>query len=116
MAGILLLAIAAPALPEPDWQSGTIQAIEDHANGRIVFWENKGTLPIYDGYPYYDIAIQLGNTEYVVRYEGLGDYFPSAWQVGKSVKVRLADHRMYLVEYGASQVPARILQKYSASH
>jgi hypothetical protein len=109
-----LEAVARASTYETKWQEGTIQAIDEHANGRIVYWENQGTVPIYDGYPYYDITIRTGTTDYVVRYEALGDYFPAAWAVRNPIRVRFEGPRMYLLEYGDSNVVVRILRQSKA--
>jgi hypothetical protein len=109
-----LTAYATASTPEINWQQGTLQAIDEHANGRIVYWENKGKVPIYDGYPFYDLTIRRSNTDYVVRYEGLGDYFPTAWQVGSPIKIKIKGSRMYLLEYDDSQASVRILRQSKA--
>src|SRR5215471_13672430 len=101
MLGLLLAGFAMPE-EAPPWQTGTLIAIDAHPEGRFVRWGNKGGLiPLYDGYPYYDLTIQLGAANYVVRYEQISSYFPSAWKVGSPITARLSDGQMEVVEYGA---------------
>jgi hypothetical protein len=38
----------------------------------------------YDGYPFYDITLALGQKKYVVRYESLTGYYPSKWKAGRA--------------------------------
>jgi major membrane immunogen (membrane-anchored lipoprotein) len=104
----LLAASAIASSSEINWQQGTLQAIDEHRDGRVVYWENKGTIPIYDGYAFYDLTIRSGNTDYAVRYESLGDYFPAGWQVGGPIEFRIDGGRMYLLEYDHSEALVRV--------
>ena len=89
-------------------QTGTVQSIVKHAEGR-VFDILSPTIPIYDHYPYFDITIQAPERSYVVRYESMTGYYPSAWQTGKQIKFRRENGQLKLVRYDGEIVPARIL-------
>ncbi len=84
-----------------------IESIEAHKQGRIAYWE--GRVPIFDGYPLYDITLTLAQKKYVVRYESLTGYFPSSWKVGHEIKVRKQGKgRIYLLN-GEEEVQAEIV-------
>lgn len=85
-----------------DEQTATVSAVKAHESGRIAYWE--GRVPIYDGYPFYDITLSLGHKEYVVRYESPTGFYPSSWKVGREIQVRMRGKgRMYLIN-GAEEV------------
>jgi len=87
-------------------QTAKVLAVKAHDNGRIAFWE--GRTPIYDGYPFYDITLLLGQKKYVVRYESLTGFYPSSWKVGREIQVRIQGKgKMYLIN-GADEVLAGI--------
>ena len=94
-----------------EWRPGTLLAIDAHPEGRFFDWGNR-TVRLYDGYLYYDLTIELGERDYVVRYEGTGHYFPSAWKIGALIRVRANHGQMELVEYGNSVASARIMDKF----
>ena len=89
-------------------QTGTVQSIVKHAEGRQVDIVYPLT-PIYDNYPYFDITIQTPERNYVVRYESMGGYYPSGWQTGKQVQFRREKGQLLLLRYDGEFVPARIL-------
>src|SRR5690242_3324125 len=79
-----------------NFQTAKILNVKGYGQGRIAYWE--GRVPIYDGYPFYDITVLLGQKKYVVRYESLTGYYPANWKVGKEIRVRLEGKgRMYLL-------------------
>ena len=89
-------------------QTGTVQSIVEHPEGR-VFDIISPTIPIHDNYPFYDITIRTPERSYVVRYESMGGYYPSGWQIGKQVKFRREKGQLLLLRYDGEFVPARIL-------
>ena len=89
-------------------QTGTVQTIVEHAEGRHVDIVYPLT-PIYDNYPYFDITIRTPERSYVVRYESMTGYYPSAWQEGKQIKFRREKGQLMLLRYDGEFVPARIL-------
>src|SRR5260370_35484009 len=92
------------------FQTGKVLAVVEHPECRVFDWVNHGTAPIYDGYPFYDINVQMDNKGYVVRYESQTGYHPSAWQPGNEVKARIESVRIYLQRYDGSEVPTSILK------
>jgi hypothetical protein len=100
-----------------DLQTATIVAVEKHSEGRVFDWVKAGLnpIPLYDNYPYYDMAIRVEKKTFVVRYEAQTDYFPAGWKVGTSITVRLAKGRMYLLRYDGVEVPVSILTR-SSTH
>ena len=97
-------------------QTAMIVAVQKHSEGRVFDWVKAGLnpIPLYDNYPYYDITIEVEKKTFVVRYEAQTDYFPSAWQAGSPVTVRLAQGRMYLLRYDDVEVPVAILTRSSS--
>lgn len=84
-----------------------IESIKAHKQGRIAYWE--GRVPIFDGYPLYDITITLAQKKYVVRYESLTGYFPSSWKVGHEIKVRKQGKGRIFLLNGEEEVQAEIV-------
>jgi hypothetical protein len=73
---------------------------------RIAYWEKR--VPIYDGYPFYDITLLIAHKKYVVRYESLTGYYPASWNVGSEINVQVQGKgRMYLLN-GTEKVPTVI--------
>ncbi len=89
-----------------DLQTARVLAVKAHQNGRIAFWE--GRTPIYDGYPFYDLTLLIGQKKYVVRYESLTGFYPSAWKAGREIQVRIQGKgKIYLIN-GEEEVLAGI--------
>jgi hypothetical protein len=89
-----------------DLQTARVRAVKAYENGRIAFWE--GRTPIYDGYPFYDITLLIGQKKYVVRYESLTGFYPSGWKAGREIQVRIQGKgKMYLIN-GEEEVLAGI--------
>jgi hypothetical protein len=89
-----------------DLQTARVLAVKAHENGRIAFWE--GRTPIYDGYPFYDITLLIGQKKYVVRYESLTGFYPSGWKAGREIQVRIQGKgKMYLIN-GEEEVLAGV--------
>jgi hypothetical protein len=99
-------------------QTGNILSVEKHGEGRAFDWVRGGLalIPVYDHYPFYDITIQLGGRNYVVRYETQTDYYPAPWKPGSSIQVRLGHGRLYLLRYNGVEVPASIVHESSVRH
>ena len=47
-----------------DVKTAKVVAVKAYDRGRIAFWE--GRVPIYDGYPFYDITLAFDQKKYVV--------------------------------------------------
>ena len=110
---LLLLALAVfaqdnKAEKKDALQTGTVQAVVKHAEGRMfdIVWP---LTPIYDDYPYFDITVGTPDHTYVVRYESMGGYYPRAWETGKEVQFRREKGRLLLLRYDGELVPARIM-------
>jgi hypothetical protein len=85
-----------------DLKTAQVVAVKNYDRGRIVRWE--GRVPIFDDYPFYDISLLLDSKKYVVRYESMTGYYPSAWKPGSEIRVRLKGKgRMYLLN-GSEEV------------
>jgi hypothetical protein len=89
-------------------ESGTVESVLAHPEGRVFDIVSK-VIPVYDDYPFYDISILTPERAYVVRYESMGGYYPSAWQSGKQIKFRREKGQLLLLRYDGEFVPARIL-------
>ncbi len=100
-----MLLIASLAFGADDVKTAKVLAVKAYDRGRIAFWE--GRVPIYDGYPFYDITLALDQKKYVVRYESLTGYYPSKWKAGRDIQVRLGKGKMFLFN-GEEEVLAQI--------
>jgi hypothetical protein len=119
----LVAAAQEPQLLDPDrilqpgekLQTAKVVDVKAHPEGRPFDYANESTslVRLYDDYPYYDITLQAGDKKYVVRYESMGGYYPSGWQPGKDVKVKIDRGRAYILRYDGVLVEAPILQTYS---
>src|SRR5262249_17360033 len=87
-------------------KTARVLAVKKYENGRIARWE--GRVPIFDGYPFYDITLSLDDKKYIVRYESMTGYYPSRWQVGNDIKVRLAGKGIMYLLNGAEEVTVGI--------
>lgn len=104
---ILFLLLAAFAFAQ-EAQTAKVLAVKAYERGRIAYWE--GRVPVYDGYPFFDLTLALGGKKQVVRYESLTGYFPGAWKAGKEVRVRLqGKNRVYLAN-GSEEVAADVVR------
>ena len=103
---VTLLLLTSLAFATDDVQTAKVVAVKAHERGRIAYWE--GRVAIYDGYPFYDITLSLGQKKYVVRYESLTGFYPPSWKVGREIQVRMPGKgKMYLIN-GAEEVLAGI--------
>jgi hypothetical protein len=108
---LTLLLTTSIAVATGEVQTAKVLAVKAHESGRIAYWE--GRVAIYDGYPFYDIKLPLGQKEYVVRYESLTGFYPSSWKVGSSIQVRMQGKgKMYLIN-GAEEVLAGIYNEHA---
>jgi hypothetical protein len=97
-------------------QSAKVVDLQAHPEGRPFDYINNSSLEqIYDDYPYYDITLQVGDKQYVVRYDNMGGYYPSAWRPGSEVKIRKDDGRISILRYDGVLVPVGVLKSYSAT-
>jgi hypothetical protein len=103
---ISILLLTSIALAADDVKVAKVLAVKAYDQGRIAFWE--GRVPIYDGYPFYDITLVLDQKKYVVRYESMTGYYPSSWKAGRDVQVRLGGKGKMLLLNGEEEVLASI--------
>ena len=89
-----------------DVKTAKVLAVKAYDRGRIAFWE--GRVPIYDGYPFYDITLALDQKKYVVRYESMTGYYPSNWKAGREIQVRLGGKGKMFLLNGEEEVLALI--------
>jgi hypothetical protein len=99
-----------------DLKTAKVVAVKAYDRGRIAFWE--GRVPIYDGYPFYDITLAVDidqkkdekkdQKKYVVRYESMTGYYPSTWKVGRDIRVRLEGKGKIILFNGEEEVLASI--------
>jgi hypothetical protein len=85
-----------------------IANVKEYKQGRIAYWE--GNVPIYDGRPFYDLTLVLGDKKYLVRYESQTGYYPSAWQARSEIKVKKQKGKFILLNR-AEEVEARIVSE-----
>jgi hypothetical protein len=103
---IVMLLMTSSLHAADDVKTAKVLGVRTYDRGRIAFWE--GRVPIYDGYPFYDITLALDQKKYVVRYESMTGYYPSSWKAGREIKVRLGGKgKMYLLN-GEEEVLATI--------
>jgi hypothetical protein len=103
---VTLLLLTSVVLAADDVKTAKVLAVKAYPQGRLAYWE--GRVPIYDGYPLYDITLRLEQKKYVVRYESLTGYYPASWKPGRDIQVRLQGKRkMYLLN-GEEEVLAQI--------
>jgi len=106
LAIVTALLVTSIAYTADDVKTAKVLAVKAYDRGRIAFWE--GRVPVYDGYPFYDITLALGQKKYVVRYESMTGYYPSSWKAGREIQVRLdGKGKMYLLN-GEEEVLALI--------
>jgi hypothetical protein len=89
-----------------DVKTAKVLTVKAYDRGRIAFWE--GRVPIYDGYPFYDITLALDQKKYVVRYESMTGYYPSNWKAGREIHVRLGGKGKIFLLNGEEEVLATI--------
>ncbi len=89
-----------------DIKTAKVVAVKAYDRGRIAFWE--GRVPIYDGYPFYDITLALDQKKYVVRYESMTGYFPAKWKAGREIQVRWGGKGKIFLLNGDEEVLATI--------
>jgi hypothetical protein len=86
--------------------SAKVIAIKKYPNGRVVDWDRY--VAIYDRYPVYDITLQVGEKNYIVRYESVSGYYPNAWNAGNTIQVKKERGR-FLLSRGQEQIPAKVV-------
>src|SRR5215510_2309829 len=98
--------VAAQEVQTENLQTAKVLAVKKYDQGRIARWE--GRVPIFDGYPFYDITLALNDKKYIVRYESMTGYYPTRWQPGSEIKVRQQGKgKMYLLN-GTEEVEVGI--------
>jgi hypothetical protein len=102
--------------PGENLETAKVLSVDAHPEGRpFDYIDEASTTYIYDGYPFYDITLQVDGKNYIVRYDNMGGYYPSAWKPGNEVKVRVDHGKMYILRYDGVLVDAPILQTSTAS-
>jgi hypothetical protein len=98
-------------------QTAKVLDVQAHPEGRPFDYVNESSslARLYDEYPYYYITLQVGDKKYVVQYENMGGYFPTAWKPGNEVRVKIDDGRAYILRYDGVLVSTPIVEKYSAT-
>lgn len=89
-----------------DVTTAKIVAVKQYDQGRLAYWDRN--VPIYDGYPFFDITLALDGKQEVVRFESMTGYFPLRWKEGNEVKVRQDKGRVILYN-GEEEIPASIV-------
>jgi hypothetical protein len=108
---ISMLLVTSLVYAADDVKTAKVLAVKAYHRGRIAFWE--GRVPIYDGYPFYDITLALDQKKYVVRYESMTGYFPSSWKAGKEIQVRFGGKKQMFLLNGDEEVLALIYNGHS---
>jgi hypothetical protein len=103
---ISMLLVTSLVYAADDGKTAKVLAVKAYDRGRIAFWE--GRVPIYDGYPFYDITLALDQKKYVVRYESMTGYYPSSWKAGREIQVRLGGKGKMFLLNGEEEVLALI--------
>jgi len=99
-----------PLKPGEKLETAKVIDVIEHPEGRPFDYVHESSLvPIYDGYPFYEITFQVGNKTYLVRYENMGGYYPTAWKPGNEVKVKIDDGRAYILRYDGVLVNTPII-------
>lgn len=106
IAAVSVVLVASLLFAADDVKTAKVLAVKAYDRGRIAFWE--GRVPIYDGYPFYDITLAVGQKKYVVRYESMTGYYPSTWKAGREIQVRLAGKGKLFLFNGEEEVLALI--------
>jgi hypothetical protein len=98
--GFCSVAVAEDTVP------AKVISIKKYLNGRVVDWDRY--VAIYDRYPVYDMTLGVGEKTYVVRYESMTGYYPSAWNVGSTIQVKKEGGR-FVLSRGEERIPAKIV-------
>jgi hypothetical protein len=110
--GILSLLLLVSLAFAEGTQTAKVLSVKAYDRGRIAYWE--GRVPIYDGYPFYDLTLALGKKTYLVRYESMTGYFPSSWKAGSEVKVRAQGKGRFYLTNGGEDVSVEIVRGVAA--
>jgi hypothetical protein len=105
---LFLLGSLASAFAEEPLLKAKVASVKEYKDGRISYWE--GRTPIYDGRPFFDLTLIVGEKKYLVRYESETGYYPSAWKVGSEIQVKKQRGRFILMNR-AEEVQARIVSE-----
>jgi hypothetical protein len=104
---LILLSVSTLIFAAEANRTAKVVSVKEYDQGRIAYWE--GRVPIYDHRPFYDITLSVGPGRYVIRYESPTGFYPSSWQAGSEIKIRLQGKgRIYLLD-GAKEVRAEIV-------
>jgi hypothetical protein len=103
---ISILLVSSILYASDNIKTAKVLSVKAYHRGRIAFWE--GRVPIYDGYPFYDITLDLDQKKYVVRYESMTGYYPSTWKAGREIQVRLGSKGKMFLLNGEEEVLALI--------
>ena len=102
-----MLSLASIYAAAAELRPAKILGVDAHPEGRIVYWSNDRT-PTYDGYPYFNISVQLGGDCYISRYDSQSGYYPADWKPGSTVQAHVGGGVIYLVRYDGAEVPTSI--------
>lgn len=108
VASLLLLCTVFAFTETPQESTAKVVDIKKYPQGRITYWDRY--VPIYDGYPVYDITLKVDDKSYIVRYESGTGYYPAAWAVGNDLQVKKKSGQ-FLLKNREQDVPARIVSK-----
>lgn len=105
---MLIGIVATSVAEEPSSLKAKVVAVKEYEQGRIAYWE--GNVPIYDGRPFYDMTLAVGEKKYLVRYESETGYYPSAWKVGSEIQVK-KQRGSFILFNRAEEVRARTVNE-----
>jgi len=90
-------------------KTAKIVSVKNYEQGRIAYWE--GNIPIYDGFPVYDITMEVDKKLYIVRYESFTGFYPRAWRAGNEIQVK-KERGQFILKDGEEEVTARTVSEY----
>ncbi len=107
---VLLLALSLTVLSfASELKTAKIVSVKNYEQGRIAYWE--GNMPIYDGFPVYDITMEVDKKLYIVRYESFTGFYPRAWRAGNEIQVK-KERGQFILKDGEEEVTARTVSEY----
>ena len=110
---LLLLTCLSPDLysVEPGVQTMTIVRAEQKLRDRVVLWYYD--TPIYQQDPYFEVAVQAGDTLLEAEYEPMNSWetLPVFWKPGVEVEGRVHGHSLYLKRPNGAEIRFIILKR-----
>ena len=112
---LALLATSSVAAVQP-YQTGKIISVDEKVRTEILYYIVN--TPITRDHPYYEVAVQAGNTQYLAEYTPRRekDDLPGDITIDSEIQFRVEDHHMYIKREAGNDLDLIVVKHKTPKH